>query len=437
MKKQAVYLIIGLLLGVQYTQAQGNRLTLEEAIRIGLENNYDIKLSKNLKATSANDLKYGVSLMLPTITGNLADVNNVQTSEVELSNGGTRTANNAKTTSLNYGASLNWRIFDGFQMFTNYEKLREFDKLGELNLKANIQSTIADIIVAYFDLVAQEQQLEATYVALDVSQIRLKNADSRYKIGKGSKLELLVAKVDLSADSSLLLRQKSQYQSSKTKLNEILARNLNTAFDISDTIIIDKSLSYETLQQELQNQNPQLQIAAVNQKLSELNLKNIKGARYPTVTLTSGYNFAKTTSPPTGFSIKSNSHGLNYGVTASVNIFNGLQQNKNEKNAKLDVDNARINTEKLTQNMNSQLITLFNDYQTNLRLVELEKKNVDVSEENLNITLEKYKLGSIVPLELREAQRNFVDANARFSNAQFQAKLAEISLREIVGSIEL
>src|SRR5690606_25410849 len=167
----------------------------------------------------------------------------------------------------------NWKIFDGFQMFTNYDKLKEFDKLGELNVKLNVQTTIADIIASYFDLVAQEQQLEATQTALDVSNIRLKNADSRFKIGKGSKLELLAAKVDLSADSSQLLRQQSLYSSSKTRLNELLARDLNVPFDVSDTIIVDKSLSFETLKAHAENQNPYLQIAAVNQKLSELNLK--------------------------------------------------------------------------------------------------------------------------------------------------------------------
>lgn len=435
MKKQISY-IVGLLFCVTNAVAQ-ERLTLEEAIRIGLENNYDIKLSRNSQEISKNDLRYGMVAMLPTVTGNLVDVNNVQTSEVELSNGGTRNANNAKTTSLNYGASLNWRIFDGFQMFTNYDKLKEFDKLGELNVKLNVQTTIADIIASYFDLVAQEQQLEATQTAIDVSNIRLKNADSRFKIGKGSKLELLAAKVDLSADSSQLLRQQSIYTSSKTKLNEILARDLNIPFDVSDTIIIDKSLSFQALKVQAESQNPHLQIAAVNQKLSELNLKTVKGARYPTITLTSGYNFARTTSPPTGFSIRSNAHGFNYGITASVNIFNGLQQNKNEKNAELELDNSRINQAKINQNINAQLINLYNDYQTNLKLVEVEKRNIDVSEENLKITLEKYRLGSIVPLELREAQRNFIDANARFANAQYQAKLAEISLREIAGLIEL
>ncbi|RRN77292.1 TolC family protein [Pseudoxanthomonas sp. SGD-10] len=429
------YIVVSLLLfSAMFTQAQ-ERLTLEEAIRIALENNYDIKLSENESEIARNDVKYGRTAMLPTVTGNFNDINNIQTSEVDLSNGGTRRADNAKTTSLNYGVTLNWRIFDGLQMFTNYERLKEFERLGELNAKLTVQSTIADVVAAYFDLVAQEQQLDATKTALEVSNIRLNNADSRYKIGRGSKLELLAAKVDLSADSSQLLRQLDLFRASKVKLNEILARDLTIPFSVVDTIIIDKSLIYENLKTITKSQNPYLQTAVINQKVAELNLKQLKGARYPTVSIVSGYNFAKNTSPPTGFSLRSNSRGFNYGLSASVNIFNGLQQTRAEKNAKLEIDNSRINTEKVTQTVNAQLLTAYQNYQTNLQLVTLEEKNVDVAEENLKITLEKYRLGSIVPLELREAQRNFIDANARFADAQYQAKLAEISLKEIAGNI--
>src|SRR5690606_33427481 len=97
------YIVVSLLLfSAVFTQAQ-ERLTLEEAIRIALENNYDIKLSENESEIARNDVKYGRTAMLPTVTGNFNDINNIQTSEVDLSNGGTRRADNAKTTSLNYG----------------------------------------------------------------------------------------------------------------------------------------------------------------------------------------------------------------------------------------------------------------------------------------------------------------------------------------------
>lgn len=413
------------------------KLNLKQAITIALENNYDIKLSNNLSDISKNDVSLGNAGLLPVVNGNLTKVNNVQTSNVDLASGVTRTANNAKTTNLNYGVNLNWRVFDGFQMFANYDRLKELQKLGELNAKLTVQTTIVDVIETYYDLVTQEKQLDATQTALEVSLIRIKNAKSRYTIGKGSKLELLAAKVDLNTDTTSLLRQEDLIRTGKIRLNQLMARDLNIQFTVDEDLIIDNNLAYENLKSLTSSQNPALQTAVINQKISELYLKQVKGARYPVVALTSGYNFSKSTSPPTGFALRSNSRGLNYGLTASVNIFNGSQQNRLEKNAKLELENSDFEFERTKIAINAQLLSTYQNYLTNLKLVNLEQSNVEVAKENLDITLEKYRLGSIVPLELREAQRNFIDANARYTNSLFLTKLAEIALKEITGTINL
>ncbi len=83
------------------------------------------------------------------------------------------------------------------------------------------------------------------------------------------------------------------------------------------------------------------------------------------------------------------------------------------------------------------LLRAFQDYQTNLDLLKVEAGNVEIARQNLSITLDKYRLGSIAPLELREAQRNSIQAITRFLDAQHQAKLTEISLKEISGTLNI
>jgi outer membrane protein TolC len=323
------------------------------------------------------------------------------------------------------------------QMFATYENLQNLKKQGELNAKLTVQNTIANVIAAYYILVTAQKQLAATQTALEVSQIRLKNSKNRFTIGKGSKLELLAAKVDLNSDTTLLLRQEDLIQSKKIALNQLLARDLKTAFILDENLMIDESLIYEDLKKLAEAQNPTLQIALLNQKIAEVDYKKTKGARYPSLSLSSGYNFSNATNPPTGFALQSNTRGFNYGLSASLNIFNGSQQNRVEKNAQLEIASTKYQFSATQQAIDAQLLSAYQNYKTNLELIFLEKSNVAVAEENLNITLEKYKLGSIVPLELREAQRNFIDANARYANALFEAKLAEIALKEIAGNISI
>ena len=412
------------------------KLSLEEAVKIALENNYDIKLSNNAVEIAKNDISRGLSAMYPVITGNFSTNNTISNTKQTLSSGQVQEREGAKNSSMAYGPVLNWKVFDGFEMFARYDQLKEFYKLDEFNLKLTVQNTVADVVTNYYDLVQQQQQINASRTALEISRIRLKNSQSRYQIGKAAKLEVLAATVDLNADTTNLLRQADVYRNTKIRLNELLAREINTDFSVADTIIIETGLKLADVQTAANEQNPQLQGALINQRIAELSLKQIKANRYPDVSLTSGYNFNRSTSE-LGFAQQSRGRGLNYGLTASINIFSGFLQKKNERNADLEIDNTKLTYEKLSQNINSQIASLYQTYQTNIELVNLERQNLAVAQQNLDITLEKFRLGSVAPLEFREAQRNYIEANARYTNAQFQAKLAEINLKEISGSLSL
>ena len=166
-----------------------------------------------------------------------------------------------------------------------------------------------------------------------------------------------------------------------------------------------------------------------------LELKRVKGERYPVVSVSSAYTRSRSATE-LGFSTQSRNNGFSYGVSATMNIFNGFMQRKNEQNAELMVDAAELEMAKVADNIEAQLRAAYQTYLMNLELVRLEERNKDIAKENMDITLEKFKLGSIAPVEFREAQRNFVDASTRYSTAQYQAKLAEITLNQISGVLK-
>ena len=431
--KRILFLII--LLAGSTIQAQ-EKLSLEQAVQLALENNYDIKLNKTDVEIAKNNVNGAIAGMLPTVTGNFNTNNTVSNTKQTLSSGVTQERNGAKNTSLAYGPVLNWQVFDGFQMFARYDKLKEMEQLGEANFRLAVQNTLAEVISNYYNLVQQQQQIKALNEALNISRLRLKNSQSRYKIGKAAKLEVLAASVDLNTDTTNLLRQIDTYKSTKIRLNELLARNINTDFSVSDTITILQGMLLEDLQNSAAKLNPSLQSALINRRIAEINLKEVKGNRYPVINLTTGYNFNKSTSE-LGFARSSVGRGLNYGLSASVNIFNGYLQKRNETNAKLEIESSRLQFEKVNQNISSQLASLYQTFQTNLQLVKLEQENLEVARQNMDITLEKFRLGSVAPLEFREAQRNYIDASARYTNAQYDAKLAETALLQISGKLSL
>ena len=172
----------------------------------------------------------------------------------------------------------------------------------------------------------------------------------------------------------------------------------------------------------------------INKKVSELDLKQIKGERYPTIKVNSGYNFTDATSS-LGFTTASSTHGLNYGFTASLNLFDGNAQNRNEKIAQMQVDNSKLLIDQKLIQLRSDLTIAFQLYLTNLDLIDLEENNTAISKQNLEITAEKFKIGTITSVEFRAAQLNYINSRIRLSDAEFQAKLSEITLRELAGNL--
>ena len=411
-------------------------LTLEEAVRIALENNYDIRLAANEVNFNKNNISLANAGLLPSLNGVLTTNNAIQNSRQIQANGNETVRNGARNSSFNYGVNLNWTIFNGFQMFARYNQLKVIREQSEADLQTAVVNTVSNVVRGYYDLVQQQQQISANDTAIKLSRYRLQIASTRYEIGSAAKLEVLNAQVDLNTDTTTYLKQLALYRNAEISLNEIMARDVTIDFRVVDTIIVDGQLPLAPLLATALRQNPSLQSVLFGKQIAELNLKQVKGQRLPVIGLNSGYNFTDSRSA-LGFATQSTGRGFNYGVNASVPIFNGFLQRRNEQNAKILVANAELQYEQLELNIRSQLSSSYQTYLTNVALVSLEESNADIARQNLDITLAKFKYGNITPLEFREAQRNYVNAVVRFSDAQLQAKLAEVSLKQLSGNITL
>jgi outer membrane protein len=409
-------------------------LTIENAVKIALDNNFEIKIASNNSKINETNATIGNAGMLPTVTATVVDNNNIQNSSQTRQDGTSTSLKNAKNNSLNYGVGLDWTIFDGMRMFAQLDQLKELQKLGDAELRRTILVKVGQVNSTYYDLVQQQQQLAALDTTIVISKQRLTLAQNRFTIGKASKLEVLNAQVDLNTDQVSLLRQKELYANTKILLNQILARDSKINFAVTDEVKVDNSLILDNLLELAKKQNPQLESQIINLRIAELQLKQVKANRYPTVKLNTGYNFSESHSS-LGFTSQSSARGLNYGFSASLNVFDGFAQHRNEKTSKLTIENTKFALEQQNQILSTQLATAYQTYLTNLELIHLEENNETIAKQNLDITLDKFRIGTITTLEFRTAQLNYVNAKVRYSNAQFETKLSEIALKELAGNI--
>ncbi|RYY30087.1 MAG: TolC family protein [Sphingobacteriaceae bacterium] len=411
-------------------------LTLEEAVTIALKNNYNIKLAKNNSVISATNVTLGNAGYLPVLGATVSTTSSILDINQTRSDGTVNNLNNLRNSSNTYGPVINWTIFDGFAMFANYDQLKTLNRLGQVQERDTIQSTLASVITTYYNLVNQNQQIISLKEAIGISRLQLRYASDKYSVGRASKLDVLNAQVNFNTDTANFLVQVQSFQTTKISLNRLLVRNLTTDFSVPDTIQNQDQLVLGDILSKAQTANPAILISQINKRLTEITLRQVRSTRYPVVGVNSGYNFSNSTTPA-GFTRTQNSKGLNYGLTASVNIFDGFNQTRRERVAKLQINGADIQLNQVQQQVEAQVNSLYINYLSGLDLIRLEKSNVEIAKQNLEISLEKYRLGNITPLEVREAQRNYLDAQTRFFNDQYQTKLAEVSLKEITGTINL
>ena len=411
-------------------------LTAQEAVKIALENNYSIQIARNELEIDQTGVSWGNAGILPSVGLQANSNNSIQSTRQTRADGNIIEVDNARNNNLNYGVVADWTLFDGFRMFARYDQLQELEKLGEAQLQQTIFTRVSDVLITYYDLVQQQQQLTALDSTLVISEQRLELAQNRFTIGRASKLEVLNAQVDLNTDRTTMLRQQELYINSKIQLNELLARDPDLDFVVQEDIEVDKRLDLEELEQTALQQNPLLQAQVINKNIAELELKQVKAGRYPTIEANTGYIFSQNESP-VGFTTFGRSEGFNYGFTARMNIFDGFNQSRNEKIARIQVENSEILIEEQSQRLLAQLKGAYQTYLTNMSLMELEQKNEAIAKENLDITMEKFRIGTIPTIEFRTAQLNYINAIVRHSNAKFQAKLSEISLKEFAGNLAM
>ncbi len=409
-------------------------ISLDDALKLALENNYSIQVARNDAALTKNNNRLGAAGMLPNVFGAVGQDNQVQDTKQKFLSGSENNKDGAKSSNINAGVELGWTIFDGMKMFATKNRLKELQDIGELRMRSQIELTFSKVIKAYMDVVLAKQQLALFTETVLRSQKRYEFADEKLKAGKSPKTELLQAQVDLNTDKSSKIRQETTLKNSKAVLNQLLAREVNTEFDVSETIQLKSEIKLEYIQQKAVSQNAGLQIAKKNQNVNLLTIKEVQAERMPSIQLKSGYNFSRSQSEA-GFLQSSQSLGFHYGAGISVNLFNGYDVNRRLINNRLVFRSSEWMYKDSLSKVQSAVAQAWNNYQGSLQLLSFEKQNIQVAEENYSIAEEQYKVGVITSIELRNAQINLINSKTRLLSVQNEAKMNETELLRLSGEL--
>ncbi|MCL1934469.1 MAG: TolC family protein [Candidatus Azobacteroides sp.] len=409
---------------------------LKRCLEIALEKNYDIRMIRNEQQITANNVTVGNAGFLPSLDLNGGYSGTLNNTDQDNTDGTTTKTNNILNQNANVGLNMQWTVFDGFSMQTNYKRLKEFETMGEINTRLTIENLIADLTAEYYNYVRQNLRLANLRSAVALSKERLRIVEARYSIGSMSRLDLKQAQVDFNADSSNLIRQYETLYTSRVTLNRLMAvEDVSQKIEVTDSLIKpNPDLQEELLWASTLQSNSRLMLSFKNQTISELDYKNLKSRNYPYLRLNAGYGYSLDRYG-SGSVKRQDNLGFNYGFTLGFSIFDGFNRQREQKNARITIENRKLQSEQLEQSLRADWANMWMAYRNNLNLIALEEENLGAAKENYEIAIERYKLGDLAGIELREAQNSLLGAEERLLQAQFDTKLCEISLLQISGQI--
>jgi outer membrane protein len=409
------------------------QFTLRNAIDTALRNNYDIQISKNYVEIAKMNNTYGVAGGLPYISANAGDNGSLTTINQNLSDGTESSVSNKGENALNAGVSGGIVLFNGFKITATKERLSRLQNLSEIQLNQQIQNTIADIMITYFDIIRQNNYLKIIQNSLDVSRQKLDIINVKKNVGMSDAVEILQAQTDVNSAEQLLVIQKTVIEQNKSDLLLLINAKKQMEFSVTDTIIIDQSLQLDSIINYL-NRNPQYLSAEQKILIDEQIVKEVSSQRYPSIKLNAGYDFSQS-----NFNKGTLSMNQNYGPTAGINmqipIFNGNIYKTQKDVAKINVYNSKLEKESLQNSLTTQAIKTYRSYSTTLQQIESQRKNFEMTKQLVDVVMQQFHVSQATILDVRAAQTSFENAAYLLVNLLYSAKVAEIELKQLTYSL--
>jgi outer membrane protein len=430
--RRAVF--IGLFVWNVFSLHSQEKLVLKDAIRLALEKNYDVVISKGNEDIAKAQNNWGNAGMAPQVNFNAGVGGANLDSYQEFGNGTVQDRKGAQSMNANASLLVNWTIFDGFKMFALKSRLQAGEKAAALQYRQQMEQTIQQVILAYYEVTRIQQLIEATLQNLDLYQERKKLVTLRQQIGSDSKVDLLMIQTDENKSQSELLKLNQQLLSAKANLNTLINKAPDFDFSVEPEIPVTDMSEIEKWRSTMLSKNTSVLLAQQNEFNAESYIKEARSGFMPQINLAASYNFLRNQTEA-GFVLLNRQNGINGGLTASWLIYSGSKNSKLVQERKINALNMRYFTEKSKQALNATAYVQYKSVELSQAMVKLEQENLKSAEELVMISNERFKVGKANVLETKETQKILEEAKVRVINARYELKKSETELMRVSGEL--
>lgn len=408
-------------------------LTKEEAIRITLQENLGIQMVNNNIAVAQNNKSVLNNRFIPTVTINAGRSLDIQNQEATFQDGSVRAIDGAETNRTNASLNLGFILFDGLGRYYDLKRFAQEHQLSALQAREVMENTLLQLMTVYYEVARLRENVTIFEQTYQNSQQRYTRTSYSYQYGQTTKLEVLNAQVDLVNDSINLINQRQQLENTIRDLGVILNQSLSSSLQVEGNGETSNSNIGQNWNTMALANNVRILQAQTNLEVSKILVRSNKAVYLPTIGLTGSYGWNEGIFPATNFLASNTSNGISAGVNVTWNLFDGGLAATRIKNAKIGVQNQELIKKQIENEVIRDVQNAREIYINRLAILELQEKQIQTAEDNYNRSSERYKLGAIPSVELRQAQINLLNAQTGKNAAYYSAKLAELELYRVSG----
>jgi len=413
-------------------------LSLSKAIEIGLEKNYDIRLT--LKNVEINKIfnNWGEAGRLPQVNINAGQNNSISD---QRNNPISFAPYLFLSNDVSGGLAMNWTIFNGFAVRANKTKLEQLELQSENTATLAIENTIHGIILAYYQAKMQKEQLTLLNNVMTLSKEKFKQQQVKSDLGIGVKFDLLQFEGNLYTDSSNKILQNLAQRNAVRNLNLIMGEDVDKEWDLTSEIKPDLNIKdLNTLKKEMLSNNTNIKNQYINIALTQQDISLAKSQFFPVVSFNSGLNSSVgvlNTNDVNSPISNAQSKNLNYygNFTLNFKLYDGGKVRRGIKALELQNEVDQLRTSQMIDQLNFELTNVYELYLTRLQIFELTKKAFFVSKDNMDIAKLKEESGLINSFNFRDIQMAYLSAGVALYQASYDLLESNATLLKMTGKI--
>ena len=431
-KKRILLLVLVFVLGREIKAQE--KLSLSDAVKIALQNSYDIKLVENTVTVAKNNNSYGVAGGLPTVTGS-ANNNNTQTTINQTFPDPSRntTRSGVEGSTVNGNLTVSMILFNGFRVAATKNRLESIEKQSIAALQNQMLNTSSIVMQQYYNVVRQEAFLKTIQKSIEASEQRVAIVKTRQDVGVANQADVLQSNIDLNALIQAKQNQLVIIEQAKADLYNSMVVPATSNYTLDESIAVDQNIKMAEVEAKMKD-HPLLQSAQQLINVNQFIEKETRAIMYPTLRANTGYNYNSNQSGA-GFILLNESYGTFLGVNLALPIYNGGANKKAYNNAKMATQSAKLQLENATLDLNTELFKTYKNYLNSIKQAPIEQENFKMSQELLGLVMQKYQLGQATMVDVKQAQQSFETAGFRLTSLQFTAKIAEIELKRLSNQL--